>query len=330
MPAPPDLSIIIDLETMEITGDILLDRQVALWLQAAQRIAPKTFELIICTRQQAAIPPHASAHVKIIRGTGEGYYALKNEAARQASGTYLFFSDVDCRPEPDFFVRLLHYFETTGALILGGRTFYDGRDFASRACTVVSFGRLHGVDQVPPLEWYLAHNIAIRRDAFPACFGPYTGRYGGDEFITACARERGLPLPVYQDLILHHESAAHSFRGLMDRHLREIIRTAFVAHGAKLTPAQVFRQARKTGRERWLTFKKRASRFNFSPRERRRARWLFKRYQLLDMLCVLVFFLRPRLLARWIAYQFGDVTTCSPVLPVPPDSSTHDTRLHPA
>ena len=48
---PVDLSIILDTETLHITGELLLDGRMALWQQAAERIAPRTYEIILCTDQ---------------------------------------------------------------------------------------------------------------------------------------------------------------------------------------------------------------------------------------------------------------------------------------
>ena len=310
----PDLSIVLDMETMQITGSILFAEQLSLWLSAAEKIAPRVFELIICTRLKVEIkadelPPH----VKMIRGRGKGYYALKNEGAALARGRFIFFSDVDCRPSPDYFLHLLAHFEATGADILGGRSFYDGDDFGTRASTVAAFGRLHGINQLPDRAWYLGHNLAIRNGALPGLFGAYTGRYGGDEFIAASARRRNLTLPVFEDLILYHESAAHTLRALLDRHFREIIRTTFVRHGSKMSPWNVVKEAQRSGRQRWLNFKAYSGHFRFSKFEREKARWLFKYYQILDMVAACGFVLRPELLRKWQAYQFGDIATCVPV-----------------
>jgi hypothetical protein len=321
MDLAPDLSIVLDLETMEITGEILLEKQIAHWLQAARRIAPRTFELIICSRHEKEIALAPTPGIKTVRGAGKGYYALKNEGARAAAGTYVLFSDIDCRPEENYCVRVLEHF-AAGGDILGGRTFYDGADLASRVCTVTSFGRLHGIDQLRPYEGYLAHNIAVRRTAFPQFFEPFTARYGGDKYLTNQARQRGLPLPVYQDLILYHESAAHSLRGLLDRHLRDIVGTTFMAHGAAMTPWQIVRQAHRTGRQRWLSFKRRALELGFTPAEKERARWLLLGYQWLDVVATLGFVVRPSLLARWNAYQFGEIENCAAVFngEVPPSA----------
>ncbi len=305
------------METMKITGRLLLEDRLRLWTDAAEKIAPRTYELIICTRLEACISDRElPARVRLVRGTGKGYYALKNEGAASARGEVILFSDVDCRPADDYMVNLLRHFDETNAPILGGRSFYDGADFSTRASTVAAFGRLHGVTELPEKSWYLGHNVAVRKGSLPEFFGAYTGRYGGDEYMAETARQKQFSVPVYQDLILYHESATHTLRGLLDRHFREIVRTTFVRHGAAMTGWDVVREAARSGRQRWLNFKKYAGRFDFSASEKARARWLFKYYQFLDVLAAFAFVLSPRLLKIWQAYQFGDIATCPAPAPL--------------
>ena len=309
-----DLSILLDMETLKITGEILLDNRVSLWLEAAKRIAPRTFEFIICSNQSLEGKVELPEGIKLLVEPGLGYYALKNAGARKAEGKILFFGDVDCRPDPDYLVKLLDHYETLDANIIGGRTFYDGKDFASRANSAVSWGYLHGVDGLEAGGCYLGHNVSVRRDSFPDYFGPYTARYGGDEYITARHRVAGEKIPVPQDLIIYHESMAHSLRALLDRHFREIGRVALISSfDGTITPGQMLREARKCNRGRWQNFKRHAHKFGIKRSEWWKGWLLFGFYSAFSVFAVLILIVRPSLLSKWLAYQFGDLKKCIPV-----------------
>jgi hypothetical protein len=313
MDAIPDLSIVLDMETLKITGALIFDGQIKLWRDAADKIAPRTYELIICSSlpldEKIEFPPR----IKMVISPGLGYYAMKNAGEQTARGKIIFFGDVDCRPVDNYFVRLLHYFDASNANIIGGRTFYDGSDFRTRASSVTSWGYLHQVETLPPGSCLAGHNLAIRKGFVEKPFGPYTERYGGDEYITETFRRKGEKILIKQDLIIYHESPAHSFRGLMDRHLRELARITFVKYGQKISPILILKEAFRHGRNRWRLFKRQAPKFGIGRNQKWRGWLLFHFYLLLDVLVAVIMILNPRTFSRWVHYQFGDLDKCTPV-----------------
>ena len=311
---PLDLSVALDMETFQITGELILDSRLQFWLEAARKIAPRTFELLLCS--SGAFPENVNfpPEIKPVVYPGMGYYEMKNKAAEVASGKIVFFGDIDCRPDPDYMVNLLNYFDThPEAVVVGGRTFYDGDDFVTRANSAVAWGYLHDKDALLPGEVYAGHNVGLRGKIFPKPFGPYSDRYGGDEHITTSFRRRGYAVPVPQSLVIYHESPVGSLRGLFDRHFRELTRLAFMKQGLELNPLGVIREASRSGRGRWQVFKKNAHKFGISRNEWIKGRILFRFYALLDVACAIVMWLRPSLFHKWVRYQFGDYKTCEPV-----------------
>jgi len=308
-----DLSLALDMETFQITGELILDSRLQYWLEAARKIAPRTFEVLLCSSgafpEKVTFPPE----IKAVVYPGLGYYGMKNKAAELANGKIVFFGDIDCRPDPDYLVNLLNYFDThPEAVVVGGRTFYDGEDFVTRANSAVAWGYLHGKDALLPGEVYAGHNVGIRGKMFPKPFGPYTDRYGGDEYFTNSFRRQGYAMPLLPSLKIYHESPADSLRGLLDRHFRELTRLAFMKQGLELNPLGVIREATRSGRGRWQVFKKNAHKFGISRNEWFKGRVLFRFYALLDMACAIVLWLRPSLFQKWVRYQFGDLQRCEP------------------
>jgi len=310
---PYDLSILLDMETLQITGELLLDQRVLLWREAARRIEPRSFEIVLCSNQNLEKDFPLPEDIKLLVRPGAGYYALKNEGAREATGEIIFWGDIDCRPDPDYFVHLLAHFDSYASLIVGGRSFYDGDDFATRANSATSFGYLHGIDLLGRHDCYVAHNVAVRRDSSLDYFGPYTERYGGDEYITACYRKAGERLTVEQKLIIHHESAAHTLRGLLDRNFRDIGRMVFISDEESPTPWKMFQMARRMHLFKWRLFKLHAYKFGIERGEKWKARLLFAFYGWINLLATSLMLVFPRLLQKWIHYQFGDLKNCQPV-----------------
>jgi len=310
-----DLSILIDMETFKITGEILFDDRLSLWIKAAERIAPRTFELIICSNQPMDQKVELPEGISVLVQPGLGYYGMKNAAVDKAKGSIVFWGDVDCRPVPDYFVNLVRHFDENPEMnILGGRTFYDGEDFATRANSSASWGYLHDVTGLEKGGCYLGHNVAVRRGSLPDYFGPYTERYGGDEYITARHRIAGERLPVFQDMILYHESPVHTVSALLDRQFREIGMQAWAnSSNGSISFGQIFRESRKYRRARWQSFKRHAHKFGFKRSEWWKARLLFWYYGLINLVAMLAMLVRPKLLSNWITYQFGDLKKCTPV-----------------
>jgi glycosyltransferase involved in cell wall biosynthesis len=308
-----DLSILLDTETLQITGEIAIDGRLSLWREAARRIEPRTFEIVLCSNKDLGRDVLLPEGIKLMVRPGAGYYALKNEGAREAVGEIIFWGDIDCRPDPDYFVHLLAYFDAHSPLILGGRSSYDGGDFATRANSATSFGYLHGIDILGTGDCYVAHNVAVKRDSSLDYFGPYTERYGGDEYITACYRNAGERLTVEQKMIVYHESPAHSLRGWVDRNIREIARLAFISEEKSPTPWKMVQMARKLSRYKWRLYKDNAYKFGITRREKWKARILYGFYSWINLFSAILMLIFPSLLQKWIKYQFGDLKNCQPV-----------------
>ncbi len=196
--------------------------------------------------------------------------------------------------------------------ILGGRSYYDGKGLITKINTVVSFGYLHQISHLAENQIYLGHNVAVRRQSVSDPFGPYTDRYGGDEYLTHARRQAGDPLPVFQDLIIYHESPTFNLRALIDRHLREVVRNCFIRSGSAITGAEILKEARRMSRSRWNNFKRDADKFDFTRLQRFQARFLFRVYGAIDIFCAFLMCLKPGLLQRWLQYQYGDYKNVIP------------------
>ena len=219
---PPDLTIVLESTTGEITGGCDGRRSLAEWCREAASIVPRRAEVILVAPDPVSSLEPLPEGVRVLQVPGAGYYALKNAGANEARGRIVLFSDIDCRPGAGYARALLDAFADERVGGVAGRSLYDGEGLLTRINTVNSFGDLHrergpAEDVIP-----LAHNVAVRRALYDRDpWGPFVGRVGGDAFLARRIRESGHRLALDVRLLVRHEDPSYQIRGLVERHLRD-------------------------------------------------------------------------------------------------------------
>jgi len=223
----PSLTIVIEMDTKEITGgNYPYEKSLQEWIQQADALAPHRCEILVCSStDHGEITKFSTPNTSVrnICSPGKIYYGLKNSGARHAQGDIVVFSDSDCRPGSGFLRGILAAFESPGILCVAGRTFYDSENFFARLNTATSFGYLHHGEPILKEGTILSHNVAIRRSSYEdAPFGFFDGRLGGDAYMTKHYRNIH-PIPLIPEMVIYHENPSFDLRALLDRHFRSIL-----------------------------------------------------------------------------------------------------------
>lgn len=72
---------------------------------AAQTAPASSFEVLVANNNRDPEPPpglRLPANARLVHASDPGSYSARNAALREARGDVLFFTDSDCRPEPDW------------------------------------------------------------------------------------------------------------------------------------------------------------------------------------------------------------------------------------
>ncbi len=219
-----DLSLVVEMETKDITGAYDYQASLREWLRQIQAIAPHTAEVILCHPGEANSFPEIEfpCPLRKLHLPGKHYYAIKNASANVAQGKVVLFTDSDCRPGEGYLENLLRIFDDPQIHCVAGRSLYDGTGILTRINTTVSFGRFHFGPQLPSSFVPLAHNVAVRRSCYQRDpFGPFTGRVLGDVYLSETLRQKNFPPILRRELVMYHEDMTFSLRGTLERHLRD-------------------------------------------------------------------------------------------------------------
>lgn len=102
----------------------------------------------------------------LCRQANAGPAAARNAGARQASGTFLAFTDDDCRPEPRWLNALAAQFEETPTHLVGGHTvnMLSRNPFATASQLLVSY--LYDYYNDGQARFFTSNNIAVPADDF--------------------------------------------------------------------------------------------------------------------------------------------------------------------
>jgi hypothetical protein len=221
----PDLTIVLELTTGDITGVCDVRRNLTQWLREVETIAPRPAEvLLVGPDPPRGLPDDRGPGpgLRFVHVPGTGYYGLKNAGANEARGAVVLFSDLDCRPGPGYALALLEAFRDPAVGGVAGRSVYDGEGLLSRINSANSFGDLHAGPEAFERAMALAHNVSLRRELYVRSpWGPFVGRIGGDGYLTSLVRRSGRRLVLDERLLVRHEDPSRSLRGSVERHLRD-------------------------------------------------------------------------------------------------------------
>ncbi|MFW6089221.1 MAG: glycosyltransferase [Gemmatimonadota bacterium] len=147
--------------------------------------------------------------VRLVRQPNAGPAAARNHGARIARGRVLAFTDDDCRPAPDWLVRLITSLESTPGALVGGRTVNALTDnpFASASQAIIdhhyeTYNR-PGSDTV----FFTSNNFVVSRERFQSLGGfdeSFAGAAGEDRDFCDRWLAAGFPIRYVPDALVRH------------------------------------------------------------------------------------------------------------------------------
>jgi GT2 family glycosyltransferase len=191
---------------------------------AAQTVAAEAVEIIVADNNPATAPaPDLAlpANARIVREPAPGSYAARNAAAATATGAFLFFTDADCRPEPDWIAAGLAAFDAdptlgraAGAIVMTAA----GPDWTAPEL----YDRLFNLRQARYVArgYAATANLAVRRAVFERV-GPFDAglRSSGDKEWNGRATALGVPIAFVAAMRVRHPARA-SFEALAGKRAR--------------------------------------------------------------------------------------------------------------
>ena len=210
---------------------------------SGQDLPAERFEIVIGDNNADADPPGSlvlPGNARLVRQTRVGSYAARNAAVTAARGSTLFFTDADCRPEPDWLragLRLLA--EQPGVDRIGGAVLMTSRE--GRWSTPELHDRLFNLrqDRYVARDYAATANLVVRRELFERV-GPFdeTLRSSGDKEWNRRAAALGSRIVHGSDVRVRHPA-----------------RASFAEHAAKRARVAQGRLRMKLdrGRRAWLS-----------------------------------------------------------------------------
>lgn len=152
-----------------------------------------SFEVVVVddgSPEPAARVCEGMARVRCVRQDNAGPAAARNRGAREARGTFLAFTDDDCRPRPDWLSRLHAAWGGDPDLMVGGRVENGLPDnpYAEASQSLCDFLYHWGGAEVGEAPFFTTNNAGLAREGFE--------RLGGfdESFPLAAAEDRDLGL----------------------------------------------------------------------------------------------------------------------------------------
>lgn len=191
---------------------------------AAQTVPEADFEILVADNNPAPEPPAdfvPPANARRVWEPAPGSYAARNAAAAAARGGFLFFTDADCRPEPDWIAAGLAAFDADPAL--GRAAGPIVLTAAGPAWTVPEvYDRLFNLRQARYVArgYAATANLAVRRAVFDRV-GPFDAslRSSGDKAWNGRATALGVPIAYVATMRVRHPARA-SFEALAAKRAR--------------------------------------------------------------------------------------------------------------
>ena len=190
----------------------------------AQTVPAADFEILVADNNPSAEPPAGLAlpvNARRVREPAPGSYAARNAAAVEAQGGILFFTDADCRPEPDWIAAGLAAFDADPAL---------GRAAGPVVLTATGpewtapelYDRLFNLRQARYVArgYAATANLAVRRSAFERV-GAFDAslRSSGDKEWNGRAAALDVPIAYVEAMRVRHPARA-SFEALAAKRAR--------------------------------------------------------------------------------------------------------------
>jgi glycosyltransferase involved in cell wall biosynthesis len=106
--------------------------------------------------------------VKLVRQSNSGPGAARNAGSRIARGTFLAFTDADCRPAPDWLTTLAYRFRQTPRHMLGGHTVnrLTGNPYATTSQLIVDAVYEFYNREPEAARFFSSNNLAVPAQLF--------------------------------------------------------------------------------------------------------------------------------------------------------------------
>ena len=171
---------------------------------AAQTLEADRFEILIVDNDGAAPEIAPPANARILACAAPGSYAARNAGVAAARGSWLVFTDADCRPEPGWLAALAAAVAETPGQLLAGPV---GVAPPARDTPAAVYDRVRGIPQARYVArgYAATANLAVPREAFRAAGGFAPERFsGGDAAFCRAAGARGFPIRLVPGAVVSH------------------------------------------------------------------------------------------------------------------------------
>jgi GT2 family glycosyltransferase len=171
---------------------------------AAQTLDADRFEILIVDNDGAAPDITLPANARILACTAPGSYAARNAGVAAARGSWLAFTDADCRPAPGWLEALAAAAAETPGHLLAGPV---GIAPPARDTPAATYDRVRGIPQARYVArgYAATANLAVPREAFRAAGGFAPERFsGGDAAFCRAAGAGGFPIRLVPEAVVVH------------------------------------------------------------------------------------------------------------------------------
>jgi GT2 family glycosyltransferase len=182
--------------------------------------------------------------VRVIRQVAGGPATARNRGIQAASGTWIAFTDDDCRPHHDWLVRLTNRLRALPESMVGGHTAnaLTPDPYAAASQLLIDFLYRY-FDQYPNNRFFTSNNMAGSRRRLKEIGGFDEGfPYAAAEDRDLCDRWReGGGTLIYEPAAAVDHSHIMSFRGFLRQHFRYgrgawLLRSKRAARGVAFSP----------------------------------------------------------------------------------------------
>lgn len=163
--------------------------------------------------------------VKYIYQTNAGPAAARNRGARVAAGEFLFFTDSDCVPHPDWLQKMLpHFADAASGVVAGSYGIANPENTLARCIhQEILYRHHHLLPQHPKV--FGSYNFGVRRNVFDQVGGfnaEYRHASGEDNDLSYKIRQAGHKIFFAKDALVDHYHPVQ-----ISRYLREQFRHGF-------------------------------------------------------------------------------------------------------